>query len=138
MVLRVRRFGVVLLGAALVTAWDLALDPAMTTGFPSWVWDQPGGYYGIPARNFAAWFLTAGAIIALYLALRLEWRPNISRLPVFLYALQSAFPAVLAALYDRPGATVAWGATMAIIGVWGLLRWRRISDRPDACLERNS
>jgi putative membrane protein len=46
-----------------ITAWDLYLDPQMVAwGF--WVWDQPGGYFGIPWINFFGWTL-AGAIITL-------------------------------------------------------------------------
>lgn len=51
----------VAVSAAAMTAWDLFLDPQMVAwGF--WVWDQPGGYFGIPWQNFAGWFLTAALV----------------------------------------------------------------------------
>ena len=49
----------VTLSAVAMTAWDLFLDPQMVAwGF--WVWEQPGGYFGIPWQNFLGWLLTAG------------------------------------------------------------------------------
>ncbi len=57
---RLRR---ILLGSAALTAWDLFLDPQMTTeGY--WEWDQPGRYRGIPFTNYLGWFVTAMAVMA--------------------------------------------------------------------------
>ncbi len=47
-----------LLGAALLTAWDLALDPAMSFLTPYWRWESAGPYYGMPWVNLAGWMLT--------------------------------------------------------------------------------
>ena len=42
-------------GAAwLLTAWDLAADPA-AVAYGWWVWEDGGAYFGIPVRNFAGW-----------------------------------------------------------------------------------
>jgi len=50
--------------ALALTAWDLFLDPQMVAwGF--WVWENPGGYFGIPWLNFGGWLLTAALITAL-------------------------------------------------------------------------
>ena len=54
------------------TAWDLFLDPQMV-GWGYWVWEQPGGYFGIPWLNFLGWFLAC-------MVLTLLIRP--SRLPI--------------------------------------------------------
>lgn len=52
------------LSALALTAWDLFLDPQMVAwGF--WVWEQPGGYFGIPWLNFFGWALTAAVMTAL-------------------------------------------------------------------------
>jgi uncharacterized membrane protein len=57
---RLRR---ILLGSAALTAWDLFLDPQMTTeGY--WEWEQPGRYRGIPFSNYLGWFLTGMAVMA--------------------------------------------------------------------------
>lgn len=51
--------GPLLLGAWLLTAWDLVLDPAMAVADPKfWVWGQSGPFFGMPLQNFAGWFGT--------------------------------------------------------------------------------
>jgi uncharacterized membrane protein len=53
----------IVLGAAGLAAWDLFLDPQMTTeGF--WRWTAGGRYRGIPLGNFAGWLLTGFAVMA--------------------------------------------------------------------------
>jgi uncharacterized membrane protein len=53
----------ILLGSAALTAWDLFLDPQMTTeGY--WEWETPGRYRGIPFSNYVGWFLTGLAVMA--------------------------------------------------------------------------
>jgi uncharacterized membrane protein len=54
----------VVLGSAALTAWDLFLDPQMV-GEGYWVWARRGRYRGIPASNFAGWFVTGLAVMAL-------------------------------------------------------------------------
>jgi putative membrane protein len=51
-------------GAAALVAWDLFLDPQMV-GEGYWAWEQRGRYRGIPASNYAGWFLTALGVMAL-------------------------------------------------------------------------
>lgn len=52
-----RQVGSILLGAMLFTAWDFALEPAMSqTAFPFWFWSEPGAFFGTPYRNYAGWF----------------------------------------------------------------------------------
>ena len=53
-----------LIGAALLTAWDLSLDPAMSHLSPYWVWDAEGSVYGMPLRNLAGWFGTGVVLMA--------------------------------------------------------------------------
>ncbi|MCB0168290.1 MAG: carotenoid biosynthesis protein [Anaerolineae bacterium] len=52
------------MSALAFTAWDLFLDPQMAAwGF--WVWDQPGGYFGIPWQNFLGWAIIAALVTVL-------------------------------------------------------------------------
>ena len=46
-------------GAALLTAIDLIIDPLAAGPLGYWTWTQGGAYYGIPAHNFAGWFVVA-------------------------------------------------------------------------------
>ncbi len=59
--------GVAALAGLMMVAWDLAMDPMMVlTGH--WVWDAPGGYFGIPWQNFSGWWLTTFVALMLYQA----------------------------------------------------------------------
>jgi uncharacterized membrane protein/1-acyl-sn-glycerol-3-phosphate acyltransferase len=64
----------VVIGAALLTIWDLVLDPAMAhqqLDVRFWVWQQEGLYFGMPAQNFLGWMLTGVLFIGLA---RIVWR----------------------------------------------------------------
>jgi uncharacterized membrane protein len=52
--------GLVLLGALVITALDLVVDPILSgPGFRAWVWDTAGPYYGVPIQNYFGWIVTA-------------------------------------------------------------------------------
>jgi putative membrane protein len=49
--------GIATIGATVMTAWDLAMDPMMVAS-GHWVWEVDGGYFSIPLQNFWGWWLT--------------------------------------------------------------------------------
>ena len=51
------------LGAALLTAWDLFLDPQMV-GEGYWKWARKGLYRGIPVSNYLGWLVTSLGVMA--------------------------------------------------------------------------
>ena len=55
---RSRGVGAVLLSAALLVAWDLLLDPAMSKVTSYWVWAERGTYYDMPLMNLVGWGVT--------------------------------------------------------------------------------
>ena len=62
--------GTPVIGAFTMTAWDLALDPASSTIHQAWIWENGGGYFGVPLVNFLGWTFTVYLfmqIFALYL-----------------------------------------------------------------------
>jgi len=65
---RTRSVFAVVLGAWLLMAWDLVLDPAMAsdkmTIMHFWMWKEHGAYFGMPLRNLAGWFGTGLAFMA--------------------------------------------------------------------------
>jgi len=52
----------VLLAAALLVAWDLLLDPAMSKVTSYWVWADAGSYYHMPLMNLVGWGVTGLAL----------------------------------------------------------------------------
>src|SRR5437588_5962535 len=47
-----------LIGSAVMVMWDLTLDPTASTIQHLWIWEQGGGYFGVPLTNYLGWFFT--------------------------------------------------------------------------------
>jgi uncharacterized membrane protein len=62
------RLGVAAVGAVIMTAWDLAMDPMMVAG-EYWVWEVEGAYFGVPLQNFWGWWLTTFVTFMLFLVM---------------------------------------------------------------------
>lgn len=97
-----------LLGAWILMAWDLSLDPAMASDsmpIRFWTWHETGPYFGMPVRNLAGWFGTALIFMALS---RLLWRsdPEPRRIPLWLP-------------YGVYAANVVWAVSLSLsAGLW--------------------
>jgi uncharacterized membrane protein len=62
--------GTPVIAAFAMTAWDLALDPSASTIRQAWVWEDGGGFFGVPLVNFLGWTFTVYLfmqVFALYL-----------------------------------------------------------------------
>lgn len=84
-----------LTAAALLTSWDLVLDPAMSFLVPYWQWGQSGAFYGMPFVNLLGWFFT-GFVLAIALGLLNiadKVRHVSSRTLLTYYAIVYALPA---------------------------------------------
>lgn len=80
--LRHRESVVMRIGIAsfILLAWDLALDPAMSSATKYWEWGETGPYYGMPLLNLFGWYVTGILLMSALVALKADtW---ISRLPV--------------------------------------------------------
>ena len=62
------RLWVAAVGALVMTAWDLAMDPMMSAG-GHWVWEVEGAYFGIPLQNYLGWWLTVFVTFILFLVI---------------------------------------------------------------------
>ncbi|GAC1301809.1 MAG: hypothetical protein NVSMB27_42030 [Ktedonobacteraceae bacterium] len=51
-------FAVPLIASFMMVAWDLGMDPSSSTIRHSWIWEQGGGYFGVPLTNYLGWFFT--------------------------------------------------------------------------------
>jgi putative membrane protein len=97
-----------LLGAWLLTAWDLVLDPAMaheSLDIQFWTWDEVGPYYGMPIKNFIGWTVTA---LLFMVFSRLVWREPAKvtgslLVPVTIFIANVVFAMVISASVDLWG-----------------------------------
>jgi putative membrane protein len=55
-----------LAAAAIMTMWDLSLDPTWSTVLHAWIWLDGGIFFGVPLTNFLGWLLTTSLIYALF------------------------------------------------------------------------
>jgi putative membrane protein len=65
--------GTPVIAAFAMTAWDLALDPGASTISQRWIWENGGGFFGVPLVNFLGWTFTVYLfmqVFALYLRSR--------------------------------------------------------------------
>ncbi|HVS63443.1 MAG TPA: carotenoid biosynthesis protein [Thermoanaerobaculia bacterium] len=85
------------LTAAVMTAWDLALDPYMVGVVGAWVWVDGGPYFGVPFANYFGWIHVVFLIDLIYrlVARRLPLEPigrvgaTVALLPVGVYAMNT-------------------------------------------------
>jgi putative membrane protein len=50
----------------LMVMWDLTLDPRASTIEHQWIWEQGGGYFGVPLTNYLGWFFTVYVFLQLF------------------------------------------------------------------------
>lgn len=117
----------VVVGSVLMVLWDVALDPAMSFGFPVWNWEVEGIFYGMPLINFVGWFVTSVVIIGGYWAIHAAairapraWAEGV-------WLLSAALPLGICVVRG-----MGWGllfGTAAILAPLVLVRSRRIARR---------
>jgi uncharacterized membrane protein len=66
-------FAVPFIASFMMVAWDLGMDPTSSTIRHSWIWEQGGGYFGVPLTNYLGWFFTVYVFFQLF-ALYLRFR----------------------------------------------------------------
>lgn len=114
---RSRGVRAVLLAAALLVAWDLLLDPAMSKVTSYWVWAERGTYYDMPLLNLVGWGVTG---LALFIILnKIVPNPN-GKLPFALsvYLVNFSLPLGFCVLNQYWLAALA--APVAIAVTWVL------------------
>ncbi len=66
-------FAVPFMASFMMVAWDLGMDPTSSTIRHLWIWEQGGGYFGVPLTNYLGWFFTVYVFFQLF-ALYLRFR----------------------------------------------------------------
>ena len=110
--------------AAALTAWDVFLDPRMAReGY--WSWPGGGRYEGVPASNFAGWFVTALLVYAAWTALDPDAPDRDDDGALALYAWTwTGETFANAVLWRRPRVAAAGAAAMGAVA--GPALWRRL------------
>jgi uncharacterized membrane protein len=134
-----------------MVAWDLSIDPALSTVGHYWTWRHGGAYFGVPVSNFLGWYLTnylVYQLFALYLrrrrASQSQLPPGYAHLAVLFYAVCAAGSVLRAiptstpfAVTDPPGAVwrvsdingVCALSAIFIMGAFVMLAFARLADR---------
>jgi putative membrane protein len=59
-------FAVPFFASFLMVMWDLTFDPRASTIEHMWIWEQGGGYFGVPLTNYLGWFFTVYVFLQLF------------------------------------------------------------------------
>ncbi|WP_419949727.1 carotenoid biosynthesis protein [Candidatus Palauibacter sp.] len=108
-----------MLGAILLTTWDLTLDPAMSSLTSYWVWESAGPWYGMPLVNLVGWLATSLVIMAGFDAVRAGSLAD--RIPTRLMA--AYYATVLALSVAMTLAAGYWWAVLATLAIL-LVVWK--------------
>lgn len=57
---------VCVVGAFVMVAWDVVMDPYQSTVGGDWIWKEGGPYFGIGLHNYVGWFATVFGFMFLY------------------------------------------------------------------------
>jgi uncharacterized membrane protein len=105
------------LAGVILTAWDVAMDPAMVKTF-HWIWHEPGAFYGMPWTNWLGWLAT-GFVVS-WVMLRFvppsEFAAAVSpsKLPLALYLLNGVMPVAICLRHGLLWAGVLGAAAMLL------------------------
>ncbi|MSP14237.1 MAG: carotenoid biosynthesis protein [Chloroflexi bacterium] len=100
------------MGGLAFTVWDFYLDPQMVAR-NFWVWQQPGGYFGIPWINFAGWWLVSTLITLLIRPISLPLRPL-----VLVYSVTWLLQGIGQGLFwDQPGPAIVGLLAMGLFAI---------------------
>lgn len=59
-------FATAVIAAFVMVLWDLAFDPETSTIGKWWIWQDGGGYFGVPLSNYLGWFFTVFVFMGLF------------------------------------------------------------------------
>jgi len=83
-------FAVPVIASFVMVIWDLCFDPSFSTIARRWIWEQGGGFFGVPLTNYLGWFLTVYIfyqMFALYVRFRASGRAEVPPRPFYFQAV---------------------------------------------------
>jgi len=94
-------FAVPFIAAFVMVMWDVTIDPRESTIQHQWIWEQGGGYFGVPLTNYLGWFFTVYVFLQLFAMFVRSWagaetvknfpRSHFAQ-PVLMYAVMGLTP----------------------------------------------
>jgi uncharacterized membrane protein len=113
---------------AILTAWDVAMDPAMSKATTHWLWHTEGFFYGMPLSNWIGWFLVGSIVARAMLAIvppeLFAERVSPSRLPLAIYAINGIMPIAICFRHD-----LWWAGILGVAAMGTPLAFARRSGR---------
>jgi uncharacterized membrane protein len=115
-----------IVAAMVMTAWDTVMDPGMAAA-GNWIWEQGGGYFGVPLQNYFGWLLTTFLV---YLAAGWLWsrarviadaRDKFTAMPIIVYAFYGVsytMPRRIPALQVVALFAMVMPASVALLQFW--------------------
>src|ERR1700737_3831253 len=93
-------FAVPFIASFVMVMWDLCMDPASSTIRHLWIWEQGGGYFGVPLTNYLGWSFTVYVFFQLFVFyLRFRQAAHDVTLPRSYYAQPVVMYAVMGLTY---------------------------------------
>lgn len=128
---RTRTFGGMIMqpvtAAFIMVMWDVVMDPISSTVSHSWIWENGGGFNGVPLTNYLGWFLTVWIIFQAF-AIFLHMRPraireqqprNLWAMPIMLYGTTALGYLESYLLLSNHGTVIdATGRTWSVTGIY--------------------
>ena len=118
---RTQGWAAVAVATALLVAWDLVLDPAMSSVTSYWVWAEQGSYYGMPWSNLLGWAVTGFVLLMLLARLAPEARGS-SGFALAVYATNLALPFGFCVLRHYWAAVAAGSASLLLAVALAIFR----------------
>lgn len=146
---KIRVVALPLAASFIMVAWDLSIDPVLSTLGHYWIWKQGGPYFGVPISNFLGWYLTNYVIFQTFALYQFRRSTSsdpkeaaFSGLAILLYAITAAgnvlrlvSSSATSTVSDAAGAQwsvsaingISALAAIFIMGAFALFAWIRFS-----------
>jgi uncharacterized membrane protein len=103
---------------AILTAWDVAMDPAMSSATTHWQWHTTGFFYGMPLSNWIGWFITGSIVARAMLAIvpprQFAAKASPSHIPAIIYAVNGIMPIAICLRHGLWWAGILGGVAMGL------------------------
>ncbi len=86
---RLKQWATVILpltAAFVMVMWDVVMDPINSTVRHYWIWEEGGGYNGVPLTNYLGWFLTVYLFYQIFALYVRAYAPSVKQASAVFWA----------------------------------------------------